>query len=47
MYLIDTNVLLRSVDTAHPMNGLARSSIRDLRSGGTRLFVVPQILYEF
>ncbi|WP_413198957.1 type II toxin-antitoxin system VapC family toxin [Nostoc piscinale] len=46
-YLIDTNVLLRSVDLSHPMNPDAVNAIRTLRNCGEKLHIVPQNLIEF
>ncbi|ALF53239.1 twitching motility protein PilT [Nostoc piscinale CENA21] len=46
-YLIDTNVLLRSVDLSHLMNSDAVNAIRTLRNCGEQLHIVPQNLIEF
>ena len=46
-YLVDTNVLLRSVDLNHPMNQNALKAITMIRSGGKQLYIVPQNLIEF
>ncbi|MEH2168181.1 MAG: hypothetical protein V7K41_16315 [Nostoc sp.] len=46
-YLVDTNVLLRSVDLSHPMNPDATNAIRTLRDRGEQLHFVPQNLIEF
>lgn len=46
-YLVDTNVLLRSVDLSHPMNQDAANAISTLRSRGEKLHIVPQNLIEF
>ncbi|MBD2212372.1 type II toxin-antitoxin system VapC family toxin [Nostoc linckia FACHB-104] len=46
-YLVDTNVLLRSVDLTHPMNPDAVNAISRLRSRGEQLHIVPQNLIEF
>ncbi|WP_292707280.1 hypothetical protein [Nostoc sp. NMS2] len=46
-YLVDTNVLLRSVDPSHPMNPDAVNAIRTLRDRGEQLHIVPQNLIEF
>ncbi len=46
-YLIDTNVLLRSVDPNHSMYNDATSAISLLRNQGERLCIVPQNLIEF
>ncbi|MFN6558738.1 MAG: type II toxin-antitoxin system VapC family toxin [Nostoc sp. ChiSLP01] len=46
-YLVDTNVLLRSVDLSHPMNPDAANAISTLHSRGEQLYIVPQNLIEF
>lgn len=46
-YLVDTNVLLRSVDLTHPMNPDAANAIKTLRGRGEQLHIVPQNLIEF
>ncbi|MEH2374243.1 type II toxin-antitoxin system VapC family toxin [Nostoc sp.] len=46
-YLVDTNVLLRSVDLNHPMNLDAAKAISMLSSRGEQLYIVPQNLIEF
>jgi predicted nucleic acid-binding protein len=46
-YLIDTNVLLRSVDPNHPMYNDATNAISLLRNQGETLCIVPQNLIEF
>jgi predicted nucleic acid-binding protein len=46
-YLVDTNVLLRSVDLSHPMNSNATNAINTLRNSGELLHIVPQNLIEF
>lgn len=46
-YLIDTNVLLRSVDPNHSMYNDATNAISLLRNQGERLCIVPQNLIEF
>ncbi|MBE9050799.1 PIN domain-containing protein [Nostocales cyanobacterium LEGE 11386] len=45
-YLVDTNVLLRSVDLSHPMNFDAANAISTLHSRGEQLHIVPQNLIE-
>lgn len=45
--LLDTNILLRSAQTAHPMQQLAIDSAAALRDGGDPLCLVLQNLYEF
>jgi predicted nucleic acid-binding protein len=46
-YLVDTNVLLRSVEENHPMNDRAVNAIRLLLAQGEELCIVPQNLIEF
>ena len=46
-YLIDTNVLLRSADPAHPMYNDATNAVSLLRNQGETLCIVPQNLIEF
>jgi predicted nucleic acid-binding protein len=47
IYLIDTNVLLRSIQTDHPSYGDARRSVAALIDQGDQLSVVAQNLIEF
>ena len=47
LYLVDTNVLARSLDAAHPDCVVAKAAIRRLKSQGDLLTIVPQILYEW
>lgn len=44
--LIDTNILLRSIDSGHQQYALARDSLITLDKTD-QLIIVPQILYEF
>lgn len=46
-YLVDTNVLLRSVDLSHPMNPDAVNAISTLHNHGKQVYIVPQNLIEF
>jgi predicted nucleic acid-binding protein len=46
-FLADTNLLLRSVDSAHPMHAEAIYAIRTLRVRGNLIHIVPQNLIEF
>jgi len=46
-FLIDTNVLLRSVEPSHPMYGDAINAVTTLMGRGERLCIVPQNLIEF
>ncbi len=47
MFLVDTNVLLRSVKPEHPMYTDAVSTTSALLERGEELYVVPQNLIEF
>lgn len=44
---IDTNVLLRSIQPAHPMHPAAVEALQTLGDGGARLVIFPQVVYEF
>ncbi|MBR8836782.1 MAG: hypothetical protein DSM106950_22890 [Stigonema ocellatum SAG 48.90 = DSM 106950] len=46
-FLVDTNVLLRSVEPSHPMYPDASNAINTLLRRGERLCIVPQNLIEF
>lgn len=46
-FLVDTNVLLRSIDPLHSMNSAAVQALRILREQGQQLCVAPQNLIEF
>jgi predicted nucleic acid-binding protein len=46
-YLVDTNVLLRSVQKSHPMQPEAKSAINLLLSQPETVSVIPQNLIEF
>ena len=46
-YLVDTNVLLRSVEDDHPMNAVAVEAVRFLLAQGETLCIVSQNLIEF
>jgi len=45
--LIDTNVLLRSIEPGHAQHVEAARALTALRHLGHELVIVPQILYEF
>ncbi len=45
-YLLDTNILLRIVDSNHPMNADAVEAIDSLRTSDTPLFIATQNLIE-
>ncbi|OUL34257.1 type II toxin-antitoxin system VapC family toxin [Nostoc sp. 106C] len=47
IFLVDTNVLLRSVEPSHPMYPDASNAINILLRRGERLCIVPQNLIEF
>lgn len=46
-YLVDTNVLLRSVHKSHPMHKEAVRAVRILLARGEELCIIPQNLIEF
>jgi len=46
-YLVDTNVLLRSLQPAHSMHRAATTAIANLRASGEVLHVAAQNLMEF
>ena len=46
-YVVDTNVLARTVHKNHPMQPVAKAAIKNLLNQGEILFVFPQSLYEF
>ena len=45
--LLDTNILLRNVDAAHPHHPPARAALRELTARGTALCITPQNLIEY
>jgi predicted nucleic acid-binding protein len=45
--LLDTNVLLRLVEPAHPQYAAAAGATQMLQQAGHELSIVPQDLYEF
>src|SRR2546421_7713357 len=45
--LVDTNLLLRSVQSSHPLNSTASGSINSLLQQDEQLFIVPQTVIEF
>lgn len=47
MYLVDTNILLRSLQTTHKDHGLATHALSTLLSQEQYLAIVPQIAAEF
>jgi predicted nucleic acid-binding protein len=46
-YLVDTNLLLRSVQLGHPMHPEAASALKTLLSGDDEVCITPQNLIEF
>lgn len=44
--LLDTNVVLRSLQTNHPHSATARNALDNLNAAGHELCVVPQVIYE-
>lgn len=46
-YLLDTNILLRSVQPDHPMHGAALAAIGRLGRTQERVTLVPQVIVEF
>ena len=47
MILLDTNLLARINNSAHPHCAVARRAVTLLRGRGEQLVIVPQNLYEF
>jgi predicted nucleic acid-binding protein len=47
IYLVDTNVLLRFADRAHPLHPRVRAAVRTLRAEGHSLRATPQNCVEF
>ena len=45
--LVDTNVLVRAVERAHPLLRIARDSLRHLYEQGDEFFITPQNISEF
>ncbi|MDJ0903172.1 MAG: type II toxin-antitoxin system VapC family toxin [Xenococcus sp. MO_188.B8] len=45
-YLLDTNILLRSIDLKHPMNAVTVTAIEHLISADEELIIAPQNLIE-
>jgi predicted nucleic acid-binding protein len=46
-FLLDTNLLLRLGDTAHPMHANSRLAVKWLHSYAHQCVIVPQNLYEY
>lgn len=47
IYLVDTNVLLRFADRAHPLHLTIRDAVRKLRTSGHSVRATPQNFVEF
>src|SRR5947208_3189795 len=45
--LLDTNILTRCIEPAHPHHQLANDAVAALIRRGDRLCLVPQVLYEY
>jgi predicted nucleic acid-binding protein len=45
--LVDTNILLRSVELIHPQHQIAIGALATLRVNGHEPVLVPQVVYEF
>ncbi len=46
-YLVDTNILLRTIQENHPMHESSVQAVRNLLAQGKTLCIVPQNLIEF
>ncbi|MFB2892837.1 type II toxin-antitoxin system VapC family toxin [Aerosakkonemataceae cyanobacterium BLCC-F50] len=46
-YLLDTNILLRSLEPSHPMFAIATTATSILLNRGEELYIAPQNLIEF
>jgi predicted nucleic acid-binding protein len=46
-YLLDTNILLRLAEPAHPMHAAALQAVEAILEHGEEVFLVPQNLMEF
>ncbi len=46
-YQVDTNILLRGVQTEHPMHETAKQAIQRLLVAGEILYYLPQNIREF
>ena len=46
-YLLDTNILLRSVDSRHSMYPIATQAITCLREQDEQMYITPQNIIEF
>jgi predicted nucleic acid-binding protein len=46
-YLLDTNIILRVVQSSAPMHALAVEAVASVLAKGDNIFITPQILIEF
>ena len=46
-YLVDNNILLRTVQTEHPMHKTAKQAVQRLLAAGEILYYLPQNIREF
>jgi len=46
-YAVDTNILARSIHEGHPMQQVAKTSVKTLLDRGETVYVLAQSLYEF
>jgi predicted nucleic acid-binding protein len=44
---VDTNILLRSIQSGHPLQDMAVKTISALLAGGEMLVITPQVIAEF
>jgi predicted nucleic acid-binding protein len=44
--LVDTNLLTRAAEPAHPMHEIAARAVAELSRRDERLYLVPQVLVE-
>ena len=47
MWLPDSNILLRNLDTQNPLHPAAVSALDTLLARGENIALIPQVLYEF
>lgn len=45
--LLDTNLLARCIQPSHPLYGAATNAMKEFSARNDRLFIVPQVLYEY
>lgn len=46
-YLLDTNIILRAVQSSAPTHALAVEAVASILAKGDNIFITPQILIEF